>query len=53
LCGKDIVDGGLDIMEFHFHKICAENVAMVLRQAKAYNTWRSASPSNQGFHLTA
>jgi hypothetical protein len=52
-CGEDVVGHRQDVMEFHFHQMCAEKVAMVLGQAEAYATWRSAHPPNPGFDLVA
>jgi hypothetical protein len=52
-CGDSIVEGGIDVMDFRFHQICAENVARVLGQAKAYAIWRSAHLPNSGFDLVA
>jgi hypothetical protein len=52
-CGENIVEGRIDVLEFRFHQTCAENVAMVLSQAKAYATWKSVHPQNPGFDLVA
>ena len=52
-CGERIIEGRVDIMEFHFHQTCGENVARVLGQAKAYAIWKSAHAKNPGFDLVA
>ncbi|MGA2665798.1 MAG: hypothetical protein ABSF83_12740 [Nitrososphaerales archaeon] len=32
----------VDVMGFHFHRACAENVAKTLGQVKEYGEWREA-----------
>jgi hypothetical protein len=40
-CHKSIAEDCVDVMEFHFHKPCADKVARMLGHVKVYNRWRT------------
>jgi hypothetical protein len=40
-------------MGFHFHLLCADNVASVLGKVKAFNQWKKTHPQVTTFELTA
>jgi hypothetical protein len=42
LCNMSISRERVDVMGFHFHRACAENVAKTLGQVKEYGEWREA-----------
>jgi len=37
LCDKDITGVGMHILEFHFHLLCANDMAAMMRQVNALN----------------
>jgi hypothetical protein len=52
-CNKSLRSDRVDVMGFHFHLLCANNVASVLGKVKAFNQLRKAHPQVTNFELTA
>jgi hypothetical protein len=52
-CDKSISADKIEIMEFRFHRICADNVAEALRKTMAFNDWKKAHPRWQSSELAA
>ena len=52
-CNKSLRSDRIDVMGFHFHLLCANNVASVLGKVKAFNRWKRAHPQVTTFELTA
>jgi hypothetical protein len=50
-CDKSISGNGTKVMDFHFHRACAENVADVLGKVREFNSWKVVHASEKSFVL--
>jgi hypothetical protein len=51
-CKKKIAKDGIDIIDFHFHKACANSIFKTLGMVKKYGEWRAAHPQELSPEIT-